>query len=344
MKGFHVRLCGAPQSEILQTTKKEGGIEISGAAGCGFAAISEVTTSVEEAIKSVDVVMIDPLREPIEPLIRPCISSIENGQMIVFTSGYYWALEFYNRLTEVRKDANVPISEMSIGPPAGMNLVKPNKLSIGGWKKELRLASIPSERTDEIIGTLHEAYPQLLAFKNVLETTLNNPNHIIHAPILMLNAGRIELTRADFPLFIEGGTPSVIRVMEAFDRERLSVTEALGLQSISVKEWLLRLYEAKGDSLYETIQNCEAYQTSRQWQVGKQGILSTDIPRALAPLSSLASYLGLSTPVTDMQIELLSMLYQVDYRKRRLTLDKLGLAGMNKDEMIDFVTSGAIDR
>ena len=342
LKGFPVTLYGGP-SELLQTIKKRGGINISGVVGPGFAKIPDVTTSVKEAIKGVDIIMIDPLKEPVEQFrsnfLKPCISNIENGQSVIFTSGYHWALEFYKKLTEARKDMDVVISEMSIGPYAGMNIVG-SDLKVGGLKSVLRFASIPSRRTKNIIRIVQEAFPQTLTYMNVLETSLNNPNHTLHSPILLCNAARVESTGGDFLSVAEGATPSVIRLMEAFDRERLSVIKFLGLESISMKKWLSRAYEAKGDSLYERMQDCYAYKTSKNWQKGKWGILSSDIPRGLIPTSSIASSYGLSTPITDMLIGLLSMIHKVDYRKNGLTLDELGLATMNRQEMIKFVTKG----
>jgi opine dehydrogenase len=342
LKGFDVKLYGAPPSEslrkTLRTIKEKGGMHATGVLGDRFAPVSEVTSTVDETIRDVDVILIDPQREPLAPLVKSCLASARDGQTIVFTAGYHFALESYMSLGKAGK---VTVSEMSIGPFCGMRIVESNHIDVGGEKQELRLATMPSAKTEEVVGVMQGAYPQTLPFSNVLETTLNNPNHTLHSPILLCNAARVDHTQGDFRMAVEGISPSVGRLQEAIDKERLTVAKALGMTSFTFQELMLRMYKAKGDSAYESISNVTGYSTSTRWQSGQEGILSLDIPRCYLPMSFIASALGLRTPVTDALTDLLSIAYDVDYRKQALTLDKIGLAGMKAKEILAFVRDGA---
>ena len=65
-------------------------------------------------------------------------------------------------------------------------------------------------------------YPAVSKAKNVLETGLNNVNPFIHPPIVLLNTGSTE--RGNRVLFYhEGITPSVQRLVEGVDQERLAL-------------------------------------------------------------------------------------------------------------------------
>jgi hypothetical protein len=64
-----------------------------------------------------------------------------------------------------------------------------------------------------------------------LWTWISNPSAIIHPPVTILNAGRAE-DPADFLFYVEGLTPSVKRVVDALDAERMAMGAALGLELI----------------------------------------------------------------------------------------------------------------
>ncbi len=82
-----------------------------------------------------------------------------------------------------------------------------------------------------MLEALRPAYPQFIDGVNVLHTGLDNMGAIFHPALTLLNAGRIESTNGDFQFYIEGVTPSVARVLEVLDRERVTVAAALGIRA-----------------------------------------------------------------------------------------------------------------
>ncbi|NLX63052.1 MAG: opine dehydrogenase, partial [Tissierellia bacterium] len=79
---------------------------------------------------------------------------------------------------------------------------------------------------------LKDVYPSLNPAKNVLQTTLQNGNPIIHPPITLLNAGLVERTGGNFYFYEEGVTPAVGRLIEGLDKERIAIGKKLGLEII----------------------------------------------------------------------------------------------------------------
>ena len=113
-------------------------------------------------------------------------------------------------------------------------------------KEAVPLAALPATRTAHVLEVIRPAYPQFIDGVNVLQTGLNNMGAIFHPALTLLNAGRIESTRGDFQFYIDGVTPSVARVLEVLDRERVTVASSLGIRAQTAMEWLKMAYDATG--------------------------------------------------------------------------------------------------
>lgn len=115
---------------------------------------------------------------------------------------------------------------------------------------------------------IHDAFPQYIDGGNVLRTGLNNMGAIFHPALTLLNAGRIESTRGDFQFYIDGVTPSVARVLEVIDRERVTVAAALGIRARRRSGWRWR-------TMQRAIHSMKPFRTSRATTVSKPRRRST---------------------------------------------------------------------
>jgi opine dehydrogenase len=79
-------------------------------------------------------------------------------------------------------------------------------------------------------------YPSISEAAMVFQTSLQNGSPVIHPAVTLMNAGLLERTGGDFRFYEEGITPSVGRVMEAVDNERLAIATALGVTILSEPE------------------------------------------------------------------------------------------------------------
>ena len=66
-------------------------------------------------------------------------------------------------------------------------------------------------------------------------------------------------THGDYEFYIDGVTPSVARVLEVLDRERVTVASALGIRGRTAMEWLKMAYDTTGEDLHEAIHNQPGY-------------------------------------------------------------------------------------
>lgn len=112
-----------------------------------------------------------------------------------------------------------------------------------------------------LLSMVRKCYASLQAANSILETELANVNTVVHAPILLLNAGCVECSQK-FILYREGCSASMGRIVEAVDGERVAVGEALGLSLTPVRDVLLNYYGhqgATGKTLTEVLATNPAY-------------------------------------------------------------------------------------
>lgn len=209
--------------------------------------------------------------------------------------------------------------------------------NISGIKEELKLASLPSSDAEYIIEALEDVYPQLIKAENVLETSLANLNAIMHPLPVLLSSSWIEATKGDFRFYYDSITPSVGAIVEKLDLERMSIGKALGVQVVGMIDTLKKQYGAKGDNLYEAVRSVKGYSTIKAPSSLESRLLFEDIPMGLVPMTELAKFVNVNTPIMDMIINLSSEILNRDLREEGRTLDKLGISNMDLKQFKEYI-------
>jgi len=338
--GLEVNLFELPQfRDKLEPCVKRGGIEITGAARVGFAKLAMATTDVREALQDVDLVMVTVRAFGHEAFVRTIAPHLNDGQVVVFNTGYFACLRFRDILRS--KGKRVLLAENMI-LPYSCRVVGPGHVHVYGKKKQMYVAALPATDTKRVVEILRAAYPEIKPAVNVLKTSLDNLNLVSHAAVTLLNKAFVE--RADtvsLPV-PEGVTPSVAKLIDALDRERIATGAAYGVQASPVKE-MLRMwgYETRGDTTYELYQNCDEFRDFcypyTRGSLHYQG-QEEDFRYGLVPIASLAKLAGVSTPTIDAFIRLFSIIDGVDYDAEGVTIEKLGLSGLGPRELTDLAS------
>ena len=86
---------------------------------------------------------------------------------------------------------------------------------------------LPANRRDDALSLLRQAFPAVEPRDDVLDGALMNAGPIIHPPLIIMNAGPIEHFDK-WDIHKEGTQPSIRRVTDVLDAERMAVREALG--------------------------------------------------------------------------------------------------------------------
>jgi opine dehydrogenase len=229
--------------------------------------------------------------------------------------------------------------------PYGARLVEPGVVSILLDTSAIFFAAFPATKTDEMLPHFQKMFPTAVKFKNVLDTALNNGNPVSHPTAAILNTGRIEFTRGDYLHYKEGITPSVARVMEDLDKERMAIIRAYGLTEMSTAERLAVLgYTRSGKDLYDQYQHSEVFAPMKAPADLHNRFITEDIAYGLVTWADLGDLAGVETPLMDAVVQIASSIHGVTYFQTGRTLKNIGLGHLTKDQLVEYVTSGRLPK
>ncbi|KDR95970.1 opine dehydrogenase [Peptoclostridium litorale DSM 5388] len=316
-------------------------IRLSGAGKNGHAKLHNVTTDISEALSDADIIM------PVIPAYSQknfaldIAPHIRRGHKIVLTPGSSGgALLVARMLHEMGKLEGVKIAEMHTLPYAARK-TGPEDVEIMLECKKMFFAAFPAKYNHEMHALVSSVYPAVELVSDVLESSLNNGNPISHVAPVILNAGKIEYCNGEHYHYKEGITPSVARVVEKIDFERQLICRKLGYKTIPVKERLhLMGYVPKRDTLYESYRDKVFNPLFKGPKDLKSRYLTEDVPYSMVLFSSIASQIGISTPLMDSVITLASALNGEDYFKIGRKVGSIGIEGMGISQIKRFLHEG----
>lgn len=219
----------------------------------------------------------------------------------------------------------------------GCTVLEPGVVRVTGIKSSLSISALPTKRTAELADCVRDYLPTtLLPAANVIEIGLSNPNMILHCPTMLLNLARMEAPDESFSFYAQGVTPSVAKVMEEMDRERVSIGKALGLRTASTLDWLRRTYSLEADDLFTAIVSNPVYRKGPSApQSFRHRFIAEDVPDSLVPVVSLGDLVGVDAATIRAVITLASVVNSNDYMMSGRTIEKLGLTGLSASEALN---------
>lgn len=312
--------------ERLWGVKSSGLIEVTGEIE-GFGKINLATNSVSEAIKDVELIMVVIPASGHKWLAEEMAPHVADGQIIVLHPGRtFGALEFKQVFTRMGCQADVIIAEAQTFIYAS-RATGPSQVQIFRIKHSIPVASVRAHLIPTVINKLRQFYPQFMPGDNIFKTSLENIGSVFHPALCVLNAGWIEHD-IDFQFYHEGVTPSVAKILEKIDEERVTVAEALGIRAITAKQWLYMAYSSTGQTLYQAMRKNSGYRGILAPRTLKMRYLDEDIPCSLVPIASIGKMFNVETPTIDSVIRLGCEINSVDYWSTGRTVESLGIAGM----------------
>lgn len=342
LKGCTVNLAEVPAfAHTLHAIEKRGGLEISGHASNGFAKLNMITTDLAQAVKGVKLIIIGGSAFAHEPISRIVGPHLEDGQYIMFVSNF-GAMRFRTWMKQMKVTADVtPVETVSL--LYATRAVEPGKVVVTGVKKNLLTACLPSSRTSAFLELVGAVLPELTAADSVLVTSLNNLNPVVHPPMVLYNAGRIESCNGKgWNLYSDGATESVTSVMLAMDAERMALLEKVGQKGLNVGDAFATLYSdypMRKASLSETLRQStihgDASMTAPESMDTRY--LTEDLPFGLTPWALLGRQWGVPTPTIDAAIQTAMVMLKRDFFSEGLNLKEIGADHLTPTELAQSV-------
>jgi opine dehydrogenase len=344
-RGFNVTLFESPEFEQnIKPIIKNGGVQFAGAIGTGLAQPKKVTTNIREAIADADLIMIvtpafahNILARKIAPYLR--------DQLVVVNPGHTGgAISFANTLKENGYAGKIRIGETMVLTYI-CRLVEPGNVRVFHVMKNLLFAAFPGKYTAELYDEFKKLYAAIVPGVNVLETGLTNLAAVMHPPGMLLNAGWIEFTKGQFKFYFEGITPSVGRVVQALDEERLRLMECVDLRPVPAMQWYFRqgCTPIDTNSVYDAFQAGGPDQNLKAPGSLDHRYVVEEVEYGLVPMASMGRMFHVPTPNMDALIRIASTASQRNFWAEGLTAEKLGIAGLSLQDLKYFLAEGKYD-
>ena len=334
-KGHEVRMFDFERfPENIKAIRDKGGIHSEGDLE-GFMPIAYAGHGIEKALDGADMIYAVGPAYSTRPFAEACRPHLKKGQIfIVCPSSCGGAVEFKNVAGLDMRDEDIIVAETSTLPYA-VRVAEPGRIHVYlKLKGGLFLAALPAKNTKSILNKTRDVYPAMTAARNVLQTSLQNGNPIIHPTITLLNTALIERTGGDFFFYEHGVTTAVGRLIESVDDERVAIGKKLGIEVIPDPELGCSqgyMTEATYDAGYLTAPGFKGIkaQSSLDYRY-----LHEDVGYGLVFMKKLGDQVGVNTPNMSTVIRLASVVMNRDYiGEAPRTMESLGLAGYSVEEL-----------
>jgi opine dehydrogenase len=319
---------------------ERGGIEVTGetqSGKIGLAKFNIVTTDPEEAVKDTDLIMITVPAYAHEAFFNAITPHLREGQNILINTGYFASLRFAGMLKSRGVFEKITLAEANIMPYISVKQ-EATQVHIQRVKRHVSLSAFPAEKTGKVLELVKRVYPQHDSVPNVLWSNFAPGNTPVHATFAIPIASYY-FDRNRGGKFYGEATTCGARLVQAFDKERLKIGGELGCQLETEEEWFEKTYGYKGKDLAEALRKSDH---AEEWTTSAfiESVIREDIMYFYVPLVEFGQLLGIPTPTTNAIIEVMGIMLGINYRENGITLKDLGLLGMTRERIVDYVTTG----
>ena len=329
-QGCAVRLMDKKQ-EVVEQLKQAGEIRLTGK--IELSGTPElVTTDAAEAIDGADVIMVVTTTDAHEDVAHAIASAVKPQQVVVLNPGmFFGSLAFRTALKKYGCSHDILVAETADLMYA-CRRAPDGTIFHSGLKKKMALAAVPSSAAERVVEMLKPYFPILNPAQDILHTTMTNIGAVIHCVPMLMNVNKMDAGQ-HFDYYIEGITPSIARMAETVDAERVALAAKLGLQVVTTAQSVKNSYGVEGETLYEVIQNNQAYRGINSPANLSHRFCAEDTFGTLVGFATLGHELGVPTPGMDAVIQCISMATGVDYWTVGRTAEKVGLKGLSAEEI-----------
>lgn len=334
LAGHECRLFEFEQwAENVNAVNAQGGIQVTGVAHTGFAKVALATTDLRAAVDGAELIMVATqalthtmVAEALAPLVRL-------GQVIILWPGSGGTLEMRRVFDKKRVKADVILAEGATLPYCCRRLEGPGTVNIHRIDGPHNyVAALPASRTPQLMQALDGVYDTVVPARSIIEPALYNPNIIVHPAGTLFNMGRIEFSRGEFWMYKEGITPSVKKIINGMDRERMAIMKKLS--------YVPKTYAQVFDDLFHVSVEEFAQASSKGPFSMQDRYITEDVPMGVTLTASLGRKLGIPTPTYDAIIHIASIVNEVDYFKTGRNLKNLGLQHWTMRQLHNYVMTG----
>ncbi len=302
--------------------------------------IHHATTDLAAAVDGVTLIVI-PLPALVhETLAQQLAPHLRDGQVVYLPPGTFGSYIFAKAMRDAGNSAAASFAETGTLPYLARKRAD-NRVAVSAYATRLPSGVFPARNADYAFSVLEQAYPAVERIEDALSGALMNAGPIIHPPLILMNAGPMEHFD-QWDIHNEGTQPSIRRVTDVLDGERIAIREAFGYAAPHFP--LADHYRLEGDEWMYGNAAHERLTDSGDWRehidLTAHRYMTEDVELGLALLVSCADYLGLDTPVSRGLLAMGSAITGRDLRQTGRTLENLGLAQLARTALAELLYEG----
>ena len=279
-----------------------------------------ITRDIEKGLEGAEAVMILTQSLQHRDLASRVGPLLKDGQIVFLIPGNMGSTQFA-KYTEGKHIIYVE----GESTPYDARIIAPGKVEI--LFKNVRNAVSFLNKDDEkylpVVTSLFGTHKYLRS--NVIESTLHNPNMVVHTIGAIMSASRIEYSKGEFWMYRESFSPSVWNLINGLDNEKKQVIRAYGgehdISYLDACKW--RNEEDLTIDSLEVFRNYAATGGPKGPASLDTRYIYEDVPMELCMLEKLAARKQIATPVTSALITIASALKSCDYRSQGYKIEDI---------------------
>ncbi len=355
LQGHEVRLWRR-NAEALAPLAASGTITLKDFAGRRDVKIALATTDIGAAVRDADLLLSPSPAFAQNDIARALAPHLREDQIVFLPPGTFGSFVMAQAVRAAGCDARIAFAETGTLPYLTRKH-GPAEVAITIRAKRLPTGVYPANRARHAIDVIRQAYPSVEPIEDALSGALMNAGPIIHPPLILMNAGPLELfanpraggftkrvpasvlALGGWDIHNEGTQASIRRVTDTLDMERIAVRESLGYRPY---HFPLRDHYTTSNWMYGDAHDrlVESGDWREKIDFATHRYLREDIAYGLAFLVSVGRWTRVPTPVASGLLALASAIVGEDLACGPRTLESLGLASLDGAAMQRLLATG----
>lgn len=339
-RGFAVRLWGRSPATI-EPLMAAGAIEHEGVLGEGATRPGLITGDLRQALDGAELLLLMGPTHAHEAMAAAITPHLDARQLVMAAPGHTLLL-IPNTIARLGGRFAAYCDTATL--PYICRKLSATRVRITRAARILLFAAFPGAATEELAARIRPVLPAIVATESLLHTVFPYTNAIHHPPALLLNVGRVESTGGDYCHYTAGITPSVGRLIDVLDAERIAVANAFGVVVDSLPEYFYRIgytsAEGRSGGAYAVFHHSEPNRRIKAPATIDHRFFNEDVPFGLVALSELGQLAGVKTLIMDAVIALAGATARRDFRAEGLTRSRMGLTGLSAAQIANLLQAG----
>ncbi len=234
---------------------------------------------------------------------------VQSGQYLYFSS-YFGAMRMLAALRSQPQLRDVTVVE-SMSAIHASRSHEYGSVEILATKDEVPIATYPSYKASQFIDAVSAALSNLSIANSILSTSMNNVGPILHVPLMLFSAARIDANQGNsWSLYHDGLTDAVMRFIKELDQERLAIAKKMDVHAYPLEEIMLNIFYKNqtggATDFWHWIRHNDihASKTIGAPQALNTRYLTEGVYYGLVPLRELAKQFSVAAPLVSATIEL----------------------------------------